>query len=579
MLALKLDLGVVEVRVKVLIILAQHILPRHLAGLDLVEVRLHVGGELQIDDVAEILLHHLGHDDAKIRRAQVTPLLDDIVAAENGRDRRRVRGRTADALFLHGADERRLRIAGGRLRELLLLRNVLEVHGVALLERRQRAAHFACLLVLRLFIHSGIARELLLGVVGAEEIARAAGVHDDVVIHGVGHLAGREAAPDEPVEPVLLRREIVAHAIRRERDIRRADGLVRVLRAGLGLIRARLAGVILRAVMLDNKGLCSGERLVGQALRIGTHIGDETDRTAVSDVHALIELLRNRHGAPRRHAQAAGSLLLQGRGDERGRRAALFFAALDARNLERLSRNGGNDLVGRGFVRDVHFLIGRAIKARRERARAAVEQRVEQPVLLRLESADLVFAVDHDARGHRLHTAGGQAGLDLAPEQRAELIAHDAVENTARLLRVDQILIDLARVLNALGDDLFRDLVERHALGLVIRQIQQLLQVPRNGLSLAIRVGREIDGAGRFGALFQVGDHVCAVFHGQVLRRKIAVNVYAHGALGQVTQVAHRGHDVIVAAQIFFNGSGLRRRLDDHQIGFCFCHRVYSNSL
>ena len=174
----------------------------------------------------------------------------------------------------------------------------------------------------------------------------------------------------------------------------------------------------------------------------------------------------------------------------------LLFAALDARDLERLSRHGGNDLIGRGFVRNVHFLIGRAVKARRERARTTVEQRVKQPVLLRLEGADLIFTVDHDARGHRLHAAGGQAGLDLAPEQRAEFIAHDAVENAARLLCVDQILIDLARVLDALGDDLFRDLVERHALGLVIRQIQQLLQVPRNGLSLAVRVGREIDGTG-----------------------------------------------------------------------------------
>ena len=58
----------------------------------------------------------------------------------------------------------------------------------------------------------------------------------------------------------------MAHAIRRERDVRRADGLVRVLRAGLGLICARLAGVILRAVVLDNKRLRGGERLIGQAL-------------------------------------------------------------------------------------------------------------------------------------------------------------------------------------------------------------------------------------------------------------------------------------------------------------------------
>ena len=579
-LALKLDLSVVEVCVKVLIILAQQVLPRDGSGLDLVEIGLHVGGEFQVDDIAEILLHHLGHDDAEIRRAQIAPLLDDIVAAEDGRDRRRIRRRTADALFLHRTDKRRLRVAGGWLGKLLLFRDVLELHGVALLERRQRTAHLARLLVLRLFVHGGVARKLLLGVVGAEEIARAAGIHDDVIIHGIGHLAGGEAAPDEPVETVLLRCEVVAHTIRRERDIRRANGLMRVLRTGLGLIRARLAGMILRAVVLDDERLCRGERLVRQTLGVGTHIGDEADRAAVGNIHALIQLLRDRHGAPRRHAQTAGSLLLQGRGDERGRGAALLLAALDARDLKRLGGHGGNDLVGRGLVRDVHFLIiGRAVKARTERARAAVKQRVEQPVFLRLEGADLIFAVNHDACGHRLHAPGGQAGLDLAPEQRAELVAHNAVEHAARLLRIDQVLIDLARVLDALGDDLLRDLVESHALGLVVRQIQQLLQVPRNGLSLAVRVGREIDGSGRFGALFQVGDHVGAILHGQILRREVAVNIDAHRALGQVAQMAHRGHDLIVAAQIFFDCSGLRRRLDDHQIRFCFCHRVCSNSL
>ena len=580
MLALKLDLGVVEVCVKVLIILAQQILPRDGSGLDLVEIGLHVGGEFQVDDIAEILLHHLGHDDAKVRRAQIASLLDDIVAAEDGRDRRRIRRRTADALFLHRTDERCLRVASGRLGELLLFRDVLELHGVALLERRQRTAHLARLLVLRLFVHGGVARELLLGVVGAEEIARAAGIHDNIIVHGVGHLAGGEASPDEPVETVLLRCEVVAHTIRRERDIRRANGLMRVLRTGLGLIRARLAGMILRAIVLDDERLCRGERLIRQTLGVGTHIGDETDRAAVGNIHTLIQLLRDRHGAPRRHAQAAGSLLLQGRGDERGRGAALLLAALDARDLKRLGRHSGNDLVGRGLVRDVHFLIiGRTVKARTERTRAAVKQRVEQPVFLRLEGADLIFAVDHDACGHRLHAPGGQAGLDLAPEQRAELIAHDAVEHAARLLRIDQILIDLARVLDALGDDLLRDLVEGHALCFIVRQIQQLLQVPRNGLSLAVRVGREIDGSGRFGALFQVGDHVGAILHGQILRREVAVNIDAHRALGQVTQMTHRGHDLIVAAQVFFDCSGLRRRLDDHQIRFCFCHRVCSNSL
>lgn len=84
-----------------------------------------------------------------------------------------------------------------------------------------------------------------------------------------------------------------------------------------------------------------------------------------------------------------------------------FSPRLTLADLKRLGGHGGNDLVSRGLVRDVHFLIiGRAVKARTERARAAVKQRVEQPVFLRLEGADLIFAVNHDACGHRLHAPG-----------------------------------------------------------------------------------------------------------------------------------------------------------------------------
>ena len=110
--------------------------------------------------------------------------------------------------------------------------------------------------------------------------------------------------------------------------------------------------------------------------------------------------------------------------------------------------------------------------------RAAVETRVEQPVLLALESLDLLLAVNDHARGDGLHTSRGQTLLYLAPEQRGELIADDAVEYAPRLLGIDKVLVDAARVLDALGDDLFGDLVEGHALGLFIVKPKQLLEVP-----------------------------------------------------------------------------------------------------
>ena len=98
---------------------------------------------------------------------------------------------------------------------------------------------------------------------------------------------------------------------------------------------------------------------------------------------------------------------------------------------------------------------------------------VERPVLLRLERLNLLLAVVDHAHSDGLHAARGKAAAHLLPQKRAELVAHDAVEHAARLLRIDQILVDGARLLDALGDDLFRDLVESHALGLFIVQIQK----------------------------------------------------------------------------------------------------------
>ena len=98
---------------------------------------------------------------------------------------------------------------------------------------------------------------------------------------------------------------------------------------------------------------------------------------------------------------------------------------------------------------------------------------VKRPVFLRLEGLNFLFAVVDHAHGHGLHAARGEAAADLLPQKRAQLIAYDAVEHAARLLRVDQVLVDGARLLDALGDDLFRDLVESHALGLFIVQIQK----------------------------------------------------------------------------------------------------------
>ena len=198
---------------------------------------------------------------------------------------------------------------------------------------------------------------------------------------------------------------------------------------------------------------------------------------------------------------------------------------------------------------------------------------VQRPVLLGHEGRDLLLTLGHQPDRHRLHTAGGQAAADLLPQQGGELIAHDAVQHTAGLLGVHQILVDGAGVLDGLLHHLLGDLVERHAPGLVIRQVQQVLQMPADGLALAVRVGGQIHGLALVRRGLQVLDDILFALDGPVVGGKVTLHVHAQGALGQVTQVTHAGLDHIVRPQIFANGLGLGRGLHDDQVLLC-CHIV-----
>ena len=61
---------------------------------------------------------------------------------------------------------------------------------------------------------------------------------------------------------------------------------------------------------------------------------------------------------------------------------------------------------------------------------------VQGPVLLRLKGLDLPLPVVHHPGGHGLDPPGGEASADLLPQQGAQLVAHDAVQNPAGLLGV-----------------------------------------------------------------------------------------------------------------------------------------------
>src|SRR5690606_32540542 len=71
----------------------------------------------------------------------------------------------------------------------------------------------------------------------------------------------------------------------------------------------------------------------------------------------------------------------------------------------------------------------------------------EVPVAGGDKGETFTFTVDDEPGRGRLHAAGRQAGPDLAPEHRRDLIAVEAVEDATGLLGVDERGIEVARVL------------------------------------------------------------------------------------------------------------------------------------
>ena len=578
--ALHGGLGGLQLLAEIPVEILQHIAPLGLAAFNLVQLRLHVVGEFQIHDVGEALLHQAGDHLAQGGGAQVLALFDHIVVGGNGGNGGSVGGGAADALFLHGPDQRGLGKAGGGLGELLVRQHLLQIQLLALAEAGQGVIDLAALLVPGFLVHGGIALELHLGIVGLEGITGRIHLHGHIVIDGVGHLAGGEAAPDQPVEPVLLLAQVLAHHVGAEVHVGGADGLMGVLGAGLGFEMPGLAGVIVFAIVPDDISAGGGKGFLRKTEGVGTHVGNEAHAALAAELHAFIELLGDGHGAPGRHAQAAGGLLLQGGGNKGGCGRLLLLPTLDAFHSEGGLLRLANDGVDLRLAFQLLLFIALAEEAGVEAGGRfpAIQAGIQQPILLAVEAADLLLPVHHHAGGHGLDPAGGQAGFDLAPQEGRQLIAHDPVQNAAGLLGIDQVLVDAAGVLDALGNHLFGDLIEGDPLGLVIIQLQQFLQMPGDGLALPVRVRGQVDGLGGLGLLLQFTDQFLFITDGDILGLKAMLNIHAHFALGQVPQVTHGGGHLIVAAQVFLDGLGFRRGLDDYQV-LRFCHCVLLNAL
>ena len=157
----------------------------------------------------------------------------------------------------------------------------------------------------------------------------------------------------------------------------------------------------------------------------------------------------------------------------------MLFAALDRFHLKRRILRcvdyGVYLILGFKF----ELLIVFSVEASRELcASLAFEHSVKQPVFLAVKASYLVFAVNDHARCNRLHSACRQAAADLFPKQRRELVADKAVEQSARLLCIDKIVVDITGLIDAVSDYLFGYLIKGYTSCSFIGKRKKLLQVP-----------------------------------------------------------------------------------------------------
>ena len=216
---------------------------------------------------------------------------------------------------------------------------------------------------------------------------------------------------------------------------------------------------------------------------------------------------------------------------------------------------------------------------------AGVEGALEVPVGRDPEAHPLALAVDHQAGRDRLDAAGGEAGHDLLPQDRADLVAVEAVEDAAGLLRLDEVHVELARALGGGEDRGLGDLVEDHPLDRDALRVELVEQVPGDRLALAVLIGGEVELVGVLEELLELGDVALLVARHDVVGLEVVVDVDREPAprlvldlgrgvrrvVGQVADVTDGRLDDIPAAEVAADHLRLLGRLDDDEL---VCHVI-----
>ncbi len=199
----------------------------------------------------------------------------------------------------------------------------------------------------------------------------------------------------------------------------------------------------------------------------------------------------------------------------------------------------------------------------------AGEIRPDRPILSLDERFDLSLALNHHAERHRLHPTGAQTPADGLAKQRRNLVTHESIKHAPRLLRVNQISVDLFRMLKGCLHCAFGNFIEHHAKGWYgwFLGNDLLGQVLADRFAFAIRVSGKIDRVGGLRSLLQIRNDLLVVTllgvgNDFVMRLEIILDVDAQVFRRQILDMPDRGHHDEVLAEIFIDRFRLGGRFD-----------------
>ena len=117
---------------------------------------------------------------------------------------------------------------------------------------------------------------------------------------------------------------------------------------------------------------------------------------------------------------------------------------------------------------DVGFLPTDGVQARLKRRRVShCHGSINRPVFLGLKRLNFLLTFANDTQSDGLHASGTQATLHLLPQERANLVAHQAIEQTARLLCRHLVRVNPAGLLQRFRDAFFGNFMQQNTINMV----------------------------------------------------------------------------------------------------------------